>query len=244
MRQGGVRVLNLAGNVAVVTGGNSGIGLGMADALASAGADVCVWGRDEARNASAVERIGRHGTRAISISCDVTSEAAVIAAIAETVERLGRMDSCFANAGMPAPNAPLLKTTFDDWRLVVAANLDAAFLTLREAARQLVAQGEGGSLVAVSSVTGPVFGGPGRVAYAAAKSGVVGLVRTLAVELARHSIRTNVILPGWIVSGMFDPESRDPEVVETIRRRIPLRRWATGDKAGGRVRTCTSGAVR
>ncbi|MFM7067835.1 MAG: SDR family NAD(P)-dependent oxidoreductase, partial [Actinomycetes bacterium] len=145
-------MFDLSGRVVVITGGNGGIGLGMARALAGAGAEVAVWGRDATKNDAAVAELTGLGTRVSSQIVDVVDPEQVRRAMEGTVEAHGRVDSLFANAGTFGP-APFLTQTLDGWRRVVEVNLDGAFLCLQAAATQLVEQGEGGSLVAVSSTS-------------------------------------------------------------------------------------------
>lgn len=223
---------DLTGRVAVVTGGNSGIGLGFADALARAGADVSIWGRDVRRNAEAAAQLEAHGHRVLPLEVDVADEQAVTAAMQEVVTRLGRVDSCFANAGRAATGTGFLETSLDDFRAVTKVNLDGAFVTLREAARQMVAQGSGGSLVVTAS-TAAIFGVPRGQAYAATKAGVVAMTNAIAVEMASHDIRANAILPGWIESAMTEGLFAWDKFCEKVLPRVPMRRWGTPDDFGG-----------
>src|SRR2546423_12282436 len=161
MRRASCRaVFDLSGHVAVVTGGNSGIGLGMAEGLARAGADVSIWGRTAERNAAARERLAAHGTRVQALECDVADAAAVDAAFDATVAELGRVDSCFANAGVGSGGVAFVDMTLDEFRRVTAVNLEGAFLTLQGAARRMIAGGNGGPLVGISSLA--ALEGPGR----------------------------------------------------------------------------------
>ncbi|MCC5951622.1 MAG: SDR family oxidoreductase [Acidimicrobiia bacterium] len=220
----------LAGRTVVVTGGNGGIGLGMAKAVADAGADVAVWGRNEAKNDAAVEQLAATGRRALAVVCDVSDEQQVADAMSMTLAEFGRVDSLFANAGIGG-FAPFDQMTLEEWRRVTAVNLDGAFLTLREATRHFLDRGEGGSLVAVSSVSA-IDGAPGMQHYASAKAGLVAMIRGLAVELARHRVRCNAILPGWTHTDMLDPMSANPKFVENTTRRTPVRRWGRPEDMG------------
>jgi NAD(P)-dependent dehydrogenase (short-subunit alcohol dehydrogenase family) len=227
-------LFDLHGHVALVTGGNSGIGLGMAEGLARCGADVCIWGTNPEKNAAAHERLAAHGTRVLSRRVDVGDEAQVVAAMAELVDELGRLDSCFANAAVAGghTNPPFVDSTLEEWRAVTRINLDGAYLTLREAARQMIAQQTGGSLVGTASI-GVEFGSPREEAYAASKAGVVAMIRGCAVELAKHGIRANALLPGWTLSPLMEPWATNPAVVDKILPRIPLKRWGRPDEWGG-----------
>lgn len=223
---------DLHGHVAVVTGGGSGIGLGLAGGLARAGAAVAIIGRSTERLAAARETLLSLGNPVLTVAADVADEAAVGAAMQRVRDELGGLDSCFANAGVAGYYSPLLDTSLDDFRAVTAVNLDGAFVTLREAARQMVDVGRGGSLIAVSSM-GAHQGMPRQHAYAAAKAGVVALVNSLAVELARFGIRANAIEPGWVSTEMIDALLASDRFAERVLPRVPLRRWGTAEDLAG-----------
>jgi NAD(P)-dependent dehydrogenase (short-subunit alcohol dehydrogenase family) len=224
---------DLRGKVAVVTGGNTGIGLAFATALADAGAAVSVWGRSEERNREAVATLTDRGADAASVEVDVTDEAAVVAAMAATLGRFGRLDACFANAASQGPPSPsFVESTLDQWRETVAIVLDSVYLTMREAAKVMVEQGTGGSLVATSSLSAHYGTTPGSHAYATAKAGVLTLVKGLAVELGRHGIRANAVSPAWVESRMMAGINANPKVAEAILRRIPSRRFAATEELG------------
>jgi hypothetical protein len=215
---------DLTGLTAVVTGGNNGLGRGMAVGLAKAGANVAVWARNAERSAEAVEEIAGNGVKAIAVACDVADEAAVAAAMEQTVDQLGPLGCFVANAGI-AEGASITEMTLETWRRVTRTNLDGAFLCTREAARRFVAQGTGGSMVVVSSMVSR-YGGAGQAAYAASKTGIVGLGRTLAVELARHRVRCNILVPGWTRTGMNTDLQADERFMKATTARTPVRRWA------------------
>jgi NAD(P)-dependent dehydrogenase (short-subunit alcohol dehydrogenase family) len=227
-------LFDLTGRAAIVTGGNSGIGLGMAEGLAQCGADVCIWGTNPGKNAAAHERLAVHGTRVLALQVDVGDEAQVVDATEQTVAQLGRLDACFANAGLAGghANPRFVDSTLDEWRAVTRVNLDGAYLTLREAARHMIVQGDGGSLVGTASI-GVEFGSPREQAYAASKAGVVAMIRGLAVELGKHGIRANALLPGWTVSPMSSPWTDKQSVVDRILPRIPVGRWGRPDEWAG-----------
>ena len=218
---------DLRGQVAVVTGGNGGIGLGFAEGVAMAGADVAVWARNRDKSAAAVEALEAHGVRALAVACDVADEASVAAAVAETVAELGRIDICVANAGTTGLGR-IEDLSLEEWRRVMSINLDGAFLTVRDCARQMIDQGDGGAIVGISS-TSAVHGAPAQPHYAASKTALLGLVRSAAVGLARHRIRVNAVLPGWTRTELAEGGYQDDRFREVTTRRTPVRRWATGD---------------
>ena len=216
---------NLSEKVFVITGGNGGIGLGLAEGIAEAGGSIAVWARNEEKNAHAVKILEDIGVKAKSYVCDVSSEENVIASLASTVNDFGRLDGLFANAGRAGTGTPFVETSLEDWRNVTAVNLDGVFLCLREAAKQIISQGSGGSLVAVSS-TSAIHGAAGNEAYGTAKTAVTGLVRALAVSLARFQIRVNCLLPGWTVTELASPAFQNEYFREVTTKRTPVRRWA------------------
>ncbi len=223
--------LDLTGHRALVTGGNSGIGLGMAAALAAAGADVAIWGTNEARNATAAAELEALGTRVVAVRCDVGDEEQVDTAFAATVEALGRVDSCFANAGVGGGGVPFTETSLDEWRRVMRVNGEGAFLTLRAAARHMVERGGGGSLVGVASIAA-IEGAARGEHYAFSKGGLVSMVKAIAVELARHGVHANTILPGWIDTPMTEAAFAGERFAGAVLPRIPVRRWGVPDDIG------------
>lgn len=218
---------DLSGQVAVVTGGNGGIGLGFAEGCARAGAAVAVWARNADKSAAAVEKLQGHGVDAVAVSCDVADEASVASAVAETVDRLGRIDICVANAGTSGP-AGFLDISLEEWRRMMSINLDGAFLTIRDCARQMVEQGEGGAVVAVSS-TSAIHGAAANAHYGTSKTALLGLVRAGAVALARHKIRVNAVLPGWTRTELAEGGYQNERFRDVTTARTPVRRWATSD---------------
>ena len=216
---------DLSEKVFVITGGNGGIGLGLAEGIAEAGGAVAIWARNEEKNTDAVRALQDIGGEAKSYICDVSNEEEVIRTLASTVKDFGRVDGLFANAGRGGTGTPFVDTSLEDWRKVMAVNLDGVFLCLREASRQLISQGSGGSLVAVSS-TSAIHGAAGNEAYGTAKTAVTGLVRALAVSLARFQIRVNCLLPGWTVTELASPAFENEYFREVTTKRTPVRRWA------------------
>ncbi|PKZ63818.1 KR domain-containing protein [Gordonia terrae] len=215
---------DLSGTTAVVTGGNNGIGRALAVGMAKAGANVAIWARNPERNAQTVAEVEALGVKGFAVSCDVTDENAVIAAMDETVSTLGPLGCFVANSGISV-ETPIAEMSFDTWRHVLSTNLDGAFLCTREAARRFIAQGGGGSMIVVSSTISR-YGGAGMAAYGASKTGVLGLGRTLAVELARHQVRCNILIPGWTKTAMNEHLQADERFVRATSGRTPVRRWA------------------
>lgn len=218
-------MIDLSGKVFIVTGGNGGIGLGMAEGIAMAGGSLVIWGRKQDKNEAALETLHRLGARATAHVCDVGDEAQVVETMQRSVADFGRLDGLFANAGRGGTGTPFLDLPLEEWRAVMAVNLDGVFLQLREAAKVLVEQREGGSLVAVSS-TSAIHGAAGNEAYGTAKTGLNGLVRALAVGLARHRIRVNSVLPGWTITELASGGYENDRFREVTTRRTPARRWA------------------
>jgi NAD(P)-dependent dehydrogenase (short-subunit alcohol dehydrogenase family) len=216
-------MLDLTGRTVVVTGGNGGIGLGLARGVARAGARVAIWARDRDKTDAATKVLGQLGAEAAGFACDVSREEDVARCLAETVERFGPVHAGFANAGF-ATSHDALEMTLAQWRAVTSVNLDGTFLTLRDLARHMVESGTAGKLVAVSSMV-EHFGSPNQPHYAASKGGVGALVRSLAVRLGRHGIQVNSLEPGWIETDATRLLYESQRFSEAVTRRTPLRRW-------------------
>jgi NAD(P)-dependent dehydrogenase (short-subunit alcohol dehydrogenase family) len=216
-------MFDLTGRTVVVTGGNGGIGLGLARGVARAGACVAIWARDTDKTAAAVEALGGLGAEAAGFACDVAREEDVARALADTVDRFGPIHAGFANAGF-ATTHDALEMTLAEWRAVLAVNLDGTFVTLRDLARHMVEAGTAGKLVAVSSMV-EHFGSPTQPHYAASKGGVGALVRSLAVRLAKHGIQVNSLEPGWIETEATRPLVENERFGGVVLRRTPARRW-------------------
>ena len=224
---------DLTGKVALITGGNSGIGLGMARMLAEAGADIAIWGTNPAKNEAARAALAATGRRVLALACDVGDEAAVDAAFARTVAELGRVDGCFANAGVSGRGqTSFLDMATAEWNRVLRVNLHGAFYTFRAAARHMAERGDGGVLVGTASLAA-IEAAPRSEHYAATKGGMISMIRALAVEFARHRIRAHAILPGWIETDMTANAVGNPKFAGNVMPRIPMRRWGTGGDFGG-----------
>lgn len=226
-------MFDLRGHVALVTGGNSGIGLGMADALAAHGAAVAIWGTNPAKNAAAAEALRSHGKPVLDLVCDVGDHDAVVANMRATVDALGRLDSCFVNAGVGGRAASFATMSEDEWHRVLRINLDGAFFTAQEAVKQMVDQEpQGGSIVFTTS--GSAFYGQQKGQhYGGSKAALNAMMKGIAVEHARHGIRANSVLPGWTESEMTAPAFAWDKFVDNVMPRVPLRRWGRPDDFGG-----------
>lgn len=226
---------DLTGKVGLITGGNGGIGLGMAEGLAAAGAKVAIWGQNPDKNARAEEALKAYGVEVLAQKVDVADEAAVVAGVAEVLKTFGRLDFVAANAGIGG-GAPFEEMTTENWRRVTTVNLDAVFWTFREAARHMVERAKagdpGGSMVVTSS-TSAIHGAPRNQAYASTKGAVLSMVRGLAVEYARYGIRASSILPGWIATDMTERAQHNDKFNDQVIRRVPMRRWGEGDDFSG-----------
>ena len=226
---------DLSGHGAVVTGGNGGIGLGMARALLAAGARVAIWGSRREKTEQAKTTLAAEcgdPSRVHAWVCDVGDEAQVEAAFTASVTALGHVDACFANAGVGGQGTPMLDMSLEEFRRVQRINVEGVFLTFRAAARHMVERGHGGSLVATAS-TAAIEGAARNSHYGASKGAVTSYVRALAVELARHRIRVNAILPGWIVTEMTERSVNNQKFADAVLPRIPARRWGQIDDFGG-----------
>ena len=217
---------DLSDKKAVVTGGNGGIGLAMAEALARAGAAVCIWGTSEEKNKAAVERLRASGSDGYALRCDVSDADAVAAAFSKSLDLLGGADACFANAGVGPVGTRFTEMSLEEWRRIFQVNLEGAFLTFQAAVHHMVDRGRGGSLVITSSAA-TRFGFARGEHYAATKAGAEALVRGLAVEYGKEGIRANAVLPGWVETAMTEGLFASQPFRERVLPRIPLRRWGT-----------------
>jgi len=218
-------MFSLEGHVSAVTGGNRGIGLGMARGLAKAGARLAIWSRDPATNDAAVAELSGLGAETVGLPCDVSDEGDVAAALNATVDAFGRVDSLFANAGTTGV-VRFEEMETAEWDRVMDVNLKGVFLTSRAVAQQLITQGEGGSMVFTASLAA-TFGLGQSPHYSASKGAVLQLARSEALRLARYGIRVNVISPGWIDTEMTAGTQAHDRANQAILTRTPLRRWGT-----------------
>ena len=228
---------DLSGRVAIITGGNGGIGLGMAKALARAGCTVSIWGRNSQKNRDALAQLSNLGTPVEARICDVTDRAAIEHAFDATVHAFGRVDGCLANAGIAGGGRQaFVDRTADDWRRMFATNLDGVFHVFQVALRHMIGRAEHGDrfgrLIATSSLAS-LFGAARNEHYAATKAAINALTRALAVEHARHGVTANAILPGWIETDMTAAALGNEKFVANVMPRIPMRRFGEPADFGG-----------
>ena len=240
-------LFDLTGKVALVTGGNSGIGLGMAEGLAMHGATVIIWGTNAERNESAAARLRRQGGEVRSAVVDVSDEAAVVAGVAAIIQEFGRLDQAIANAGVSMPRKDFFDISLDDFRKMESINVHGVVSTLREAARHMVERHKGGdsggSLVAVSS-TASIHGAARNEHYGSTKGAVVSLIRSMAVEFAPKGIRCNSICPGWTRSGLTKKLEAWDKFNDQVIGRVPFGGWADGEDFAGIAVYLASNASR
>jgi hypothetical protein len=227
---------DLAGRVALITGGNSGIGLGMAVGLAQAGAEICIWGTNPDKNARALETLSAIGPKATAQICDVAEEAAVADCFARTLADHGRVDGCFANAGVGGRGTRFDDMTREEWERIVSVNQTGVFYTFRAAARHMRERAEQGDpfgrLVGTASLAA-VSGQPRGEHYAATKGGLISMMKALAVEYARYGVTAHTLLPGWIETDMTEGAFTNPKFAESVGKRIPARRWGQPEDFAG-----------
>lgn len=216
----------LTGKVALVTGANGGIGRSIALSFKKAGATVIATGRNPEKNAVVAEELGQ-GHRVISL--DVRDEVAVENAVAESVEHENSLDILVNNAGI-ARRGTVLESPSQNWTDLLDTHLTGAFNCARAMARHLSKSDRGGKIINIGSMYS-LFGPPNAAGYAAAKTGMVGLTRALAVEWAEFNIQVNAILPGWHVTDL-NRSLLETKIGEDIRRKTPARRLGNPDDLG------------
>jgi NAD(P)-dependent dehydrogenase (short-subunit alcohol dehydrogenase family) len=232
-----MNIFDLSGRVAVITGGNGGIGLGMVQALALSGCNVSIWGRNADKNKAAVTTMTDAAGKVHTRICDVSDPASVKDAMKATLDAFGRVDGCFANAGIGGGGRKaFIDRSEEDWRKMFATNLDGVFHVFRAAARHMTERAQAGDpfgrLIATSSMAS-LFGTARNEHYAGAKSAVNALCRALAVELARYGVTANAILPGWTRSDMTARALADEKFAGAVMPRIPVRRFGEPSDFGG-----------
>jgi 2-deoxy-D-gluconate 3-dehydrogenase len=224
-------LFDLSGRVAVVTGGNGGIGLGMARGLAAAGASIVVAGRNAGKNEAAVAELEGLGAQACAVAADVAREEDCRRLVEEAVARFGGLDILVNNAGINLRKAPETYT-LEEWHLILETNLTSAFLC-SQAAYPLMCQRGGGKIIMTGSMTS-IFGLPFAAAYAATKGGIVQLARALATAWAKDNIQVNAILPGFIDTALTERGRAEiPGLEERVTARTPAGRWGVPEDFAG-----------
>jgi 2-dehydro-3-deoxy-D-gluconate 5-dehydrogenase len=226
-----MQLFDLSGHVAVVTGGNGGIGLGMAKGMARAGATIVVAGRDPAKNATAGKELKELGATATALAVDVLKEESCRGLIADTMKAHGRLDMLVNNAGMSIRKQPE-QYTLAEWHTVLDSNLTSAFLC-SHAAYPAMKQGGRGKIVNIGSMMS-IFGAPFATAYAASKGGMVQMTKAMATAWAKDNIQVNAILPGWIDTALTRRARQEvPGLHDSVLKRTPAGRWGVPDDFAG-----------
>ena len=224
-------MFDLKDRVAIVTGGNGGIGLGMARGLAGAGARVVVAARNQTKSAAAVRELEKLGGQGLAIAVDVVDEASVDALVRSTLDRCGRLDILVNNAGINIRKQPQ-DYTLAEWRRVLDTNLTSAFLCSRAAYAPMKAAGRG-KIINIGSMMS-IFGASFAPAYSASKGGIVQLTRALSSAWARDNIQVNAVLPGWIDTELTQNARREVNGLhDNVLRRTPAGRWGTIEDMSG-----------
>ena len=234
------RMFDLNGRIALVTGGNGGIGLGMAKGLGQAGATVIIVGRNAEKSAAALRELESAGARAESLPCAVTDEAAVQALFAEVDRRHGRLDILVNNAGSNIRKPPQ-DLGLDEWKAVMDVNLTSAFLCSR-AAYPLMRKAGAGKVINIGSILS-IFGAAYAPAYGASKGGIVQFTKSLALAWAKDGIQANAVLPGWIDTELtVGARDQVPGLNERVLARTPAGRWGVPQDLAG-IAVCLASAA-
>jgi len=224
-------MFELNGKVAIVTGGNGGIGLGLARGLARAGARVVVAARNQSKSETAVRELRALGSDATALAIDVANEESVNEAFEQAARQCGRIDILVNNAGINI-RKQLHELSLDEWRQVMDINLTGAFLCSRAAYPHMKRAG-GGKIINIGSMMS-IFGASFAPAYGASKGGIVQLTKSMAIAWARDNIQANAVLPGWIDSDLTRAARQQvPGLHDRVLARTPSGRWGTGDDLAG-----------
>ncbi|TMQ17121.1 MAG: glucose 1-dehydrogenase [Candidatus Rokuibacteriota bacterium] len=224
-------MFDLKGRVAIVTGGNGGIGLGMARGLAGAGARVVIAARNADKSAAAVKELAGRGAEAHTVAADVTDERSVARLVETTLDRCGRLDILVNNAGTNI-RKPAQDLALDEWHRVLDTNLTSAFLCSKAAYPAFKTAG-GGKIINIGSMMS-IFGASFAPAYGASKGGIVQLTKSMAAAWARDNIQVNAVLPGWIDTDLTrQARSQVAGLNDNVLRRTPAGRWGVIDDMAG-----------
>ena len=240
-------LFDLTGKVALVTGANSGLGVGFATGLAKCGADLVIWGRRPEQNRQAAANLSRYGGKVFDQQVDVSSEQAVVKAMAGAIETMGRLDCVVSNAGV-ATSQPFHEMTTETYMSLLAINQHGGFFTLREAVRHMKQRADdgdsGGSLIVCGSLS-ISRGVPGMAHYGAAKGALASMVRSIAVEYGRYGIRANMVAPGSIYTGVMGgiPEEQLP-LTSRLQEKNPIAGWGYPEDVEGIAAYLASDAAR
>jgi 2-deoxy-D-gluconate 3-dehydrogenase len=231
MRENPMNLFDLKGKVAVITGGNGGIGLGMAQGIASCGACIVIAGRDQEKAVVALKSLHDMGAEASFIAADVTRKADCVALIASTVEKYGRVDILVNNAGTSVRKMPQ-DLSEDEWHHVLDTNLTSAFFCSQATYPEMVKAG-GGKMINIGSMMS-LFGAPYATAYASSKGGIVQMSRAMATAWAKDNIQVNAVLPGWIDTDLTKRARQQVDGLhDSVQKRTPHGRWGTPDDMAG-----------
>jgi 2-deoxy-D-gluconate 3-dehydrogenase len=227
-----MKLFDLTGKVALVTGGNGGIGLGMAQGMASCGASIAISGRNAEKAQIALEALRPFGVKTAFIAADVTRKADCVRLIAETEEKFGRLDILVNNAGTAIRKMPQ-DYTEEEWHTVLDTNLTSAFLLSQAAYHAMKRTGDGGKIINIGSMMS-LFGAPYAAPYGSSKGGIVQMTRALATAWAGENIQVNAVLPGWIDTELTRRARQQVSGLhERVENRTPAGRWGTpADMAG------------
>jgi len=224
------KLFDLTGRVAVVTGGNGGIGRGIALGLAEAGAAVAVWGRNDEKNQRVLSELKAIGVRSMALMVDMTNRAGLEPAVNKVESELGSVNILVNNAGIASLSGGVMNEKPEDWDRVIETQLNSVFLLSKLAAQSMIRQ-KSGKIINIASMYS--FFGSGLVpSYSAAKGAIVQLTKSMAIEFAPHNIQVNAIAPGWIETDLTAPVRTTP-MNDEILARTPAGRWGQPEEVAG-----------
>jgi NAD(P)-dependent dehydrogenase (short-subunit alcohol dehydrogenase family) len=224
-------MFDLTGKVAIVTGGYHGIGRGIAEGLAEAGANIVICARNSQRCVETCEEIGKMGVRTLGVRCDITRAEEITEMVRKTAEGMGRIDILVNNAGVGGSEKPILKMSEEDWDCAVDIDLKGAFLCARAVVPEMIKQG-GGKIINVASIAA-MIGMPNMAAYCASKGGMVQLTKVMALEFIRHNIQVNALCPGYFLTPMNRKFFESEVGQKVVQRNIPMNRTGRVEELKG-----------